>query len=447
MDKKRRSINVVYQGELAISRLGEEAYEACIGFFRRMEEDLVPGLEVGEEGPGEARRYSYRELGNFPECFLRDQLGQAVSEDDEVSGRWHSQAEEVVGPWHVKDATAWFRKFKALKDAHAAVHGFDAWRNLLRFLVADAGRPTLDWDMKFGKHFTWDATETEVHRLMGPGTPSRTFIAAFKHGTNRPCTDRSQAHKNAEDEEREWYKEFTADFKEGEDFFPAAMGKGDFMVNPEEGKAGGAPRRSADQAVWALYQRVLLHHHRFCIGEEGATAVADDDRGAAFFQCSIQLVKRPAPHPENAILLGQGDGLQLVTHEEGKVLAPFLKAAKVYHSHHFAGIPTIRDISAFVHNSVVHIIAVWMEAARNASVASARQVRCTLVHHVGAPSAQGTRSTTNKPCMKNWWPHHPRPAYLNQGPLWPLTRARPRTRHATTTDTLLTQRASPPSGD
>ena len=47
VDKKKRSINVVYQGELAISRLGEEAYKACMGFFQRMEEDLVPGLEVG----------------------------------------------------------------------------------------------------------------------------------------------------------------------------------------------------------------------------------------------------------------------------------------------------------------------------------------------------------------------------------------------------------------
>ena len=47
MDKKKRSINVVYQGELAISRLGKEAYAACMGFFERMEEDLVLGLEVG----------------------------------------------------------------------------------------------------------------------------------------------------------------------------------------------------------------------------------------------------------------------------------------------------------------------------------------------------------------------------------------------------------------
>ena len=381
MDKKRRSINVVYQGELAISRLGEEAYAACIGFFVRMEDDLVPGLEVGQEGSGEARRYSYRELGNFPECFLRDQLGQAVSEDEEVSGQWHAHAEEVVGPWHVKDATAWFRKFKALKDAHAAFLGFDAWRDLLRWSVAQAGRPTLDWDMMFGKHFSWDASGREVHRLMGPGTPSRTFIAAFRHSTNRPCTDRSQAHKNADEDEREWYKEFTEDFEEGENFFPAAMGKGDFMVNPEEGKAGGVPRRSADQAVWAQYRRILQHHLRFCEGEEGPMGVPADERGTTFYHCSIQVVKRPTPHRENAVLLGQGDGLQLVTHEEGRLLAPFLKAARAYHSVRAAGIPTLRGISASTHNVVVDVVGVWMQAAREAAVAAAVQVRGTPVQH------------------------------------------------------------------
>ena len=210
---------------------------------------------------------------------------------------------------------------------------------------------------------------------MGPGTPSRTFITAFRHSTNRPCTDRSQAYKNAEEDDREWYKEFTADYKEGENFFPAAMAKGDFMVNPEEGKAGGVPRRSADQAVWAQYRRILLHHQRFCAGEQGVMGVAAGDRGSAFFHCTLQVVKRPTPHRENAILLGQGDGLQLVTHAEGKFLAPFLKAARAYHSARADGIPTLRDICACMHTSVVAYVGAWMRAARRAATAAAGQVR------------------------------------------------------------------------
>ena len=426
MDKKRRSVNVVYQGELAISRLGEEAYEGCMGFFQRLEEDLVPGLEVGVGVGGEARRYSYRELGNFPECFLQDQLGQAVSEDEDVSARWLERAEEVVGPWRVRDATAWFRKFKALKDAHAAFLGFEAWRDLLRWSVRRAERSTLDWDMVFGKQFAWNANATEVHLLMAPGTPSRTFISAFRHSTNRPCTDRSQAHKHAEEDKRAWYKEYTEDYKEGVNFFPVAVAKGDFVVNPQEGKEGGVPRRSADQAVWAQYKRVLQLHQRFCAGEEGPAGVTAEDTGSTVFHRSIQVVKRPQPHPDNAILLGQGDGLQLATHEEGRFLAPFLKAARAYHSVHAIGMPALRDICACMHASIVCYVGSWMRNAREAATYSSHQVsRTSMTSWHLLPGAHGPPSGRPVGTVRS-----PVVACPHPGVMLPSTRARSRMRNA-----------------
>ena len=100
----------------------------------------------------------------------------------------------------------------------------------------------------------------------------------------------------------------------------------------------------------------------------------DTAAGSTFFHSIVQVVKRPVPHRDNAILLGQGDGLQLATYEEGCLLAPFLKAARLYNSLRAAGIPCLKDICGSMDSKLVHYVSLWMENSRKAADASAAQV-------------------------------------------------------------------------
>ena len=104
-----RPVTLQYHGELAISRLGEDAFNAVMKFLKKLEAGDIAGYEGGPangghlKGVGAAKQYSYRQLGTFPEKFLCQHLGSAASDSALEQDRWLKNAVELVGPWCTKD--------------------------------------------------------------------------------------------------------------------------------------------------------------------------------------------------------------------------------------------------------------------------------------------------------------------------------------------------------
>jgi len=373
-DAKRKSTTQLYHGELAISRLGKDAFIVMMDFLRKLESGALVGCNVG--GPGDvagqpsgipdAKRYAYREVGNYPESFIREQLGQAASGQEPICKRWHERAQEVVGPWAAKDANKWFQCFKALRDAHAAFHSFCAWRALLRHIVDCASLAVEDWDFKFRKYFKGEPYAEDVHELMRMDGPLRDFVMAFRPSRNVKVTARSSQFKAATGVEQAWHEKFTKGLKEKVDFCPPALAADRFMEDPER-KRRATP---ASQGAWSVYGRILnelnaviegksmLEQERVARGEasSGGSLVVHDQ--------AMDVVARPKVHQENALLLGQGDGMHLLTTMEGAYLAPFVKAARLWLGRQAVVFPRLGDLTRALCLSVVAPLAKWIAAER-----------------------------------------------------------------------------------
>lgn len=145
----KNALSKLYHGELAFSRLGDEAYNAVISLLDAFQYGDVAGYERGPKEAG-AKRYSYREVGSFPETFLEHHLSQATSDDEETRKLWLREARILVTTFACRDQSSWFQKFRALKAAHASFHSYRMWLDLLNYLVAASGRKVVDWEMRLG---------------------------------------------------------------------------------------------------------------------------------------------------------------------------------------------------------------------------------------------------------------------------------------------------------
>lgn len=380
-DSGRKSITQLYHGELAISRLGQQAFDVMLAFLRKLETGDLPGYSktpmVDLPGLADAKRYAYREVGNYPEAFICAQLREAAS-DDQVEGLvWLKGAELLVGKWTAKDATRWFALFKALRNAHAAFHSFCAWRSLLRYRIAELGVEQVDWDYKFKKVFKWDPYSEDITTLLRLDSPARDFIMAFKPSKNVKITSRSAEHAQADDIEKAWHTQYTREKEDKMDFFPPALNRCRFMDDPDGGK-GKRTAAHVSQNAWSLYSRVLTELTAVEEGEEQTPrepAVRGEAAGGTslvYHEEDLVIAARPRVHPENALLLGQSDNLHHLSAAEGAYLAPFAKAGRLWLGRQALVFPALGDLCRCLCLSVVAPLARWITAETEARGSSSR---------------------------------------------------------------------------
>ena len=104
---EKNALTKLYHAELNFSRLGENAYEAVMSLLDAFHNGTVAGYERGEKD-AEAKRYSYREVGGFPETFLEHHLSRAASEEEETRKEWLREARTLINTFVCRDQSQWF---------------------------------------------------------------------------------------------------------------------------------------------------------------------------------------------------------------------------------------------------------------------------------------------------------------------------------------------------
>ena len=226
----------LYHGELQFSRLGDDAYTAVMSLLDAFEDGTVAGYERGRKD-AEAKRYSYREVGGFPETFLEEHLSRAVSDRRDERKMWLREARTLVNTFACRDQSQWFQKFRYLKAVYASFHGYRAWLHLLSHLVKVAGKKVVDWEMRLGGILNFKGSKG--HRednplvLLSQDQPAaRAFILSFVESRSTRLTNRSEEFRKATEEEQQWHQQFTAGLTENRDFFPFAISRERFMDGP-----------------------------------------------------------------------------------------------------------------------------------------------------------------------------------------------------------------------
>ena len=348
----------LYHGELQFSRLGDDAYKAVMGLLDAFQGGRVAGYERGRQD-AEAKRYSYREVGGFPEKFLEEHLARATSKDTETRTMWLREARTLVTTFACRDQSQWFQKFRYLKAVHAAFHGYRAWLHLLSHLVKVADGKVVDWEMKLGGILNFGGgngyKEEDPLELLSPQNPAaRSFVLSFVESRSTRLTNRSEEFRKATEEEQKWHEEFTAELTENKDFFPFAVSRERFMDGPGQHRRASA--RAPGQDSYRKYQAVLREHQVFL---DPASTPATVN---VLWSQEVVVVKRPKVHSLNHVLLGQGLGMHMMGYDEVMYLKPFIKASRLWLGKSLVAFPTLTALTSAVLKAVVIPMCEWLDS-------------------------------------------------------------------------------------
>ena len=368
---EKNALTKLYHAELNFSRLGENAYEAVMSLLDAFHNGTVAGYERGEKD-AEAKRYSYREVGGFPEAFLEEHLSRAASEEEETRKQWLRDARTLINTFVCRDQSQWFQRFRNLKAVYASFHSYRAWLDLLNHLVAAAGGKVVDWEMRLGCTLNFKGTngyrETDPLVLLSTDHhAARAFVLSFVECRSTCLTSRTEEFKKATEEERQWHEHFTAGLEENKHFFPYAISRERFMDGPGKVRRGSA--RVAGQDSYRKFLAVLAEHRAFL---DPASAKAGAD---VMWSQEMVVVKRPKVHRLNHSLLGQGSGIQFMSADEGRYLRPFMKASRLWLGRSLVAFPSLQNLTSAMLKAVVIPVREWLEAEHLLPRDRASQVR------------------------------------------------------------------------
>ena len=138
--------------------------------------------------------------------------------------------------------------------------------------------------------------------------------------------------------------------------------------------------------AWAAFKGVLDAHQLFLATDSVHRPSqltqphgGDDDM---YYKRVMLVVRRPTePHPENNVLLGNGDGLHSLTLQEAAYRSPFLKAARYYLRRSIVVFPELSDLVGVLRDCVVVPLSDWISCAQKLA-----EHMATLVSWVPCPN-------------------------------------------------------------